>query len=87
MMGPRHVRMLRDEKTGKPGAARNLLEALRALFRWAVEAGEASSDVTRDVKAIPYVTKGHHPWTLEEIAKFEARHPVGTKARGLGCAN
>ena len=27
------------------------------------------------------MTEGHHPWTEEEIAQFEARHAVGSKAR------
>jgi integrase/recombinase XerD len=81
LMQPHHVRMLRDERAEHPAASRNLLKALRALFRWAIEAGEASHDPTRDVSATRYVTKGHHTWTLEEIAKFEARHPIGTKAR------
>ncbi|MEI9901164.1 MAG: hypothetical protein WDN31_14625 [Hyphomicrobium sp.] len=26
-------------------------------------------------------SKGHHTWTSEELEQFEARHPIGTKAR------
>jgi integrase/recombinase XerD len=81
LMRPKHVRLLRDELADRPGAARNRLKALRALFRWAVEADEASHDPTRDVKAISYATKGHHTWTLEEVHAFETCHPIGTKAR------
>jgi integrase/recombinase XerD len=81
LMQAKHVRMLRDEKADLPGAARNRLKALRALFRWAVEADEAPHDPTRDVKAIPYATKGHHTWTLEEVEVFETCHFVGSKAR------
>jgi integrase len=33
------------------------------------------------VKAMKFVTKGHHSWTLEEVEQFENRHPIGTKAR------
>jgi integrase/recombinase XerD len=80
-MAGKHVRMLRDEKMESPGAARNLLKAMRALFRWAVEADEAPHDPTIGVKAISYVTKGHHSWTIEEVEAFEQRHPLGTKAR------
>jgi integrase/recombinase XerD len=68
LMQPRHVRMLRDERAGHPGAARNLLKALRALFRWAAEAGEASHDPTRDVRTISYVTTGHQ--SLEEVERY-----------------
>jgi integrase/recombinase XerD len=80
-MSAKHVRMLRDEKADFPGAARNRLKALRALFRWAVEKDEAPHDPTIGVKAITYVTKGHHSWTLEEVEAYEQRHPLGTKAR------
>jgi integrase len=80
-MSSKHVRMLRDEKMDLPGAARNRLKALRALFRWAVEADEAPHDPTIGVKAISYVTKGHHTWTIEEVETYEQRHPLGTKAR------
>ena len=81
LMHAKHVRMLRDELAEKPGAARNRLKALRALFQWAIEEDRAPHDPTRDVKPIPYVTKGHHTWTLDEIEQFEAKHPVGSKAR------
>ncbi len=81
VMQSKHVRMLRDELADRPGAARNRLKALQALFRWAIEEDQAPQDPTRDVKAIPYTTRGHHTWTLEEIEQFEGRHPVGSKAR------
>src|SRR5215831_14396427 len=81
LMQGKHVRMLRDELADRPGAARNRLKALRALFRWATEADEAPQDPTRDVKSIAYATKGHHTWTLEEVEAFEQRHSIGSKAR------
>jgi integrase/recombinase XerD len=81
MMQPRHIRRLRDEKTEHPGAARNRLKALNALFRWAVEEELAPHDPTLGVKPIAYVSKPHHSWTLEEVEQYECRHSVGTKAR------
>jgi integrase/recombinase XerD len=80
-MQSRHVRKLRDEKAARPGAANIRLKALRALFRWAVEAEEVSSDPARDVRLIRYPTTGFHSWSIEEVAKFEATYPVGTKSR------
>lgn len=80
-MQARHVRKLRDAKGATPGAANTLLKALRALFGWAVEADLCETDPTRDVKRIRYVTKGHHSWTLNEVERFETRHPLGSKAR------
>lgn len=81
MLQARHVRALRDEKAETPGAANARLKALRALFRWAVEADEAPHDPTRDVQMIRYPTEGHHSWTLEEVSAFENKYPVGTKQR------
>src|SRR5262249_19780173 len=81
LMHSKHLRMLRDELADRPGASRNRLKALRALFRWATEADEAPHDPTRDVKAVGYATSGHHTWTLEEVETFEGHHPLGSKAR------
>jgi predicted helicase len=34
-----------------------------------------------DVDYFKSASYGHHSWTLDEIAQFEARHAIGTKAR------
>jgi integrase/recombinase XerD len=81
LMQPKHVRSLRDELKETPGAAKTRLKALRALFRWAVEADEAPHDPTFGVKPINYVSHGFHTWTIEEVEAYERRHPIGTKAR------
>ena len=81
LLQPKHIRKLRDELKSTPGAANNRLKALRALFAWAVEEEEAPHDPTLGVRAIKYLTKGYHSWELEEVEAFEARHPIGTKAR------
>jgi integrase len=81
MMQARHVRRLRDAKAETPAAANTMLKALRALFRWAMEEDLVEADPTRDVKRAAYVSKGFHSWTLDEVEQFEARHPVGSKAR------
>jgi hypothetical protein len=46
LLQARHIRKLRDEKADLPGAAKNRLKALRALFKWAVEAEEAPQNPT-----------------------------------------
>lgn len=84
-MNAKHVRVLRNEMAKLPGASRNRLKALKALFAWAVDEGLATDDPTLGVKNIAYVTKSHHTWTLDEVEQYENRHPVGTKAR-LGLA-
>ena len=81
LMQARHVRQLRDELADTPPSANLRLKALRALFRWAVEADEAPHNPAHEVDIIRYVEKGSHSWSLEEIAAFETRHPIGTQAR------
>jgi integrase/recombinase XerD len=79
-MESRHVKMLLEKRRHTPAAARNFLKALQALFKWAVDNKKATHNPTLDVEYIPYSTKGHHSWTIEEITQYEQRHPVGTLA-------
>jgi integrase len=77
----RHVLRWRDEKADTPGAATNLVKALRHLFSHAVDY-ELMKD--NPAQSVPYLRKkngGFHTWTIEEVRQFEARHPIGTKPR------
>jgi integrase len=76
-----HVVRLMASRAGRPAAANTLRRALRALMTHAVEIGLRPDDPTRDVKPIRIRSDGYHSWTDEEITQFEARHPVGTRAR------
>lgn len=51
------------------------------LFRWAVDCEFVASDPTRDVRVAKPRSDGFHVWTDDEIARFEARWPVGTRER------
>jgi integrase len=62
-------------ETLTPHAARNHLKALRGLLQ------HAKHDVTRDLKPPRARTNRHASWPPEVIAQYEARHPIGTKAR------
>jgi integrase len=67
--------------TLRPFSARNWLKAIRALCRFCVEQGLCATDVARDIQ-LPKVRAGaHHTWDESEIARYEATHPIGTKAR------
>lgn len=79
-MKPEHIRALRDEKN-TPDGSNMRLKALRALFKWAVEAKEAQSNPAKQVEMVATNSDGYHTWTDEEIEQFEERHPIGTKAR------
>jgi integrase len=81
-MTAKAVMVLRDRKREVPEAANARLKAIRRVFRWAIETGIDGLPVNpaRDVGYFRQATDGHHTWTDEEVARFEARHPPGTKA-------
>lgn len=79
-----HGRMLRDRVKDKPGAANNRRKHVSAMFGWAVETSETKvkSNPMRDVRSVKKTNKtGYYPWTMDDLTKFEERHPIGTKAR------
>lgn len=81
LMTPDAVRALRNTMSDRPGAARNMLQSLSALFTWAGEAGHGLSNPTIGVKRPPQTRTGFRPWKADHILQFRARHPVGTRAR------
>ena len=76
-----HVVRLMAANIAKPEAANMLRRVLRAIMKCAVDLGLRKDDPTRDVKALPSKTEGFHTWTIDEVHRFEQRHPIGTKAR------
>lgn len=79
------MRVLRDRKRDKPGAANTRLKFMSAMYSWAMDE-EVHDDIrfhpVRDVKRLPPVrADGIHSWTLNEIEQYEAHHQVGTQAR------
>jgi integrase len=65
----------------KPGQARIVLSVLRALMALAIQNGDREDDPTLRVKLPKLSSDGWHTWTEDEIAQFEARHQIGSKAR------
>jgi integrase len=76
-----HIVKLMAARADKPESANGLRKALRAMMKHAVEIGLRDDDPTRDVKAIRVKSGGYHSWTDAEIAQFEERHPIGSRAR------
>ena len=65
----------------EPFAARSWLKAIRHLMRYCIDQELIRIDPTVGIGLKTIKTAGYHTWTEDEIAAFEARHPVGTKAR------
>lgn len=71
----------RERRKHTPAAARHFIETMRGLFRWALDAELVSADPTRDVDVPKQSTEGHPVWSEDEIARFEAHWPTGTRER------
>jgi len=81
LLQPRHITEMVAARAGTPSAAANFYNAIRALLTHCVEVGLIDVDPSRSVKRPKVKTDGYRTWTEEDIAQFEAHHPVGTRAR------
>ena len=79
LLPPEWIEALLDAKP--PHAARSWLVTLRSLCQFALKRGWLRADPTRDIKLRAIKGDGFHTWTDDEIAQFEAHHPIGTKPR------
>src|SRR5215467_10710595 len=73
------LELLLDQKP--PHAARSWLATLRSLCQFAVKRRYLRVDPTANIKQRAVKGDGFHTWTEDEIAQFEAHHPIGTKPR------
>ena len=80
-LGQLHVERMVEAKASKPGTALNFLVALRALMRNAVLVGLRADDPTAGVRAPKFRSAGFYTWTEQDITAFEAKHPIGSRAR------
>jgi integrase len=76
----KHIVVMMDRRT-QPVAANALLKMLRVLMKHAVDTGFRQDNPARDISAIRIKSEGYHSWTEEEIAQFEATHPIGSPER------
>jgi integrase len=76
------VILLTDRHRATPGAARNLVKAVSALYRWAIPRGHVTCDnPARDVPRPKAAGHGFAPWTEADFAAFLARHAPGSTPR------
>jgi integrase len=72
----------RERRRNTPAQARNFLDAMRGLFRWAADAGHVKSDPTLGVKNPPRRKgDGFHPWTEDDVDAYERCWPIGMRQR------
>lgn len=78
----KHIAAGRDRRKDTPAQARNFLDAMRGMFRWALEADFIKIDPTAGVKN-PTRKKGQgfKIWTEEEVSSYELHWPIGTRQR------
>ncbi|MDF0603368.1 site-specific integrase [Psychromarinibacter sp. C21-152] len=80
MVMPRaKVMEIRDGLAGTPGAADNMVKAIRAMYGWAVDMGHVQENPAVGVPAINRGT-GAVPWSVDDLQAFRDRHPKGTMA-------
>ena len=72
----------RDRRAKTPAQARNFLDAMRGLFKWAVNARLVRADPTLGVKN-PRRKKGDGfvAWTETHVARYQRHWPRGTRQR------
>lgn len=72
----------KDDRRETPSQARNWLDAMKGLFRWAKKAQHVKIDPTRDIDNPKRPkSKGFPEWTEADVAAYHERWPLGTPER------
>jgi integrase len=74
-----HVASLVAAKADTPEAANNLLKVLRHLLDHAVTLKMIGVNPALGVRRFKSKGDGIHTWSEDEVAQFEARHPIGSR--------
>jgi hypothetical protein len=76
----RHIRKLASE-IKKPAAQKQFVCIFRILLDHGISCGMIDVNPAFTIRIATPKTRGFHSWTDEEIAQFEARHPLGSRQR------
>ena len=76
-----HIVNMVTAKAATPAAAQTFLKVLRALLQHCVNVGMRPDDPTAGVKSVKIRSDGIYTWSEDNIAAFEAKHAIGTRAR------
>lgn len=75
----RHINEAIDRRP--PHAGNTFRKVMSQLFRWAVSVELVDINPVDGATRHRVKTNGFHTWTVEEVARFHARWPVGTRER------
>lgn len=81
MLDAKGVRLILTERQNHPSAANHALRLLRMMLALAIEEEWIAADPTAGIKRRKEAQKGFRPWTDDDIATYEAKHPSGTRER------
>lgn len=71
----------RERRKDTPAQANAFLKTMRGLFKWALDVEHVDVDPSKDVAMLTMKSEGHHVWSEDELARYEARWPLGTRER------
>jgi integrase len=77
-----HIEAGLDRRSKTPAAARNFLDTMKGMFRWAKKRAHVKVDPTSDVEPPKRKKgKGFPPWTRQDVADYQQKFPLGTRQR------
>jgi integrase len=76
-----HIKDIIGAKAHTPEAANSLLKVLRVMLSYAVDMEMIDSNPAIGVRRYKVRGDGFHTWSEGEVAQFEERHPINTRAR------
>ena len=85
LLETKHIRAMLSKKSATPASANDTLRVIRLMMAHAVEEEWRKDDPSTSVRKLREAGTGIPTWTEEDIAAFEARWPLGTRA-GLALA-
>jgi integrase len=81
MLQRRHVQEMVEAMRETPGVARVFLSSLSVLMAFAIETGLRDDNPCVGIRRPRLSADGIKTWGEDDIAAFEVRHPVGSRAR------
>jgi len=78
-IGKKHINEAIDQKA--PHAGANFRKVMSQLFSWAVSVDKLTVNPVDNASRPKTKSAGFHTWTPEEVQRFYARWPIGTRER------